>query len=287
MADGTTRGKRRLARFVRELQEKSGLTPEEIAKRIRVSRPTVTRLLAGTHLARWPSLSVILDVLEATPEQKTFLLQMWEVADVDNATVEYAAALPIKYRRFRMDELEAYRERTLDVTHVPGMLQTPAYAEAIAHASHRLIVGDGWDRTAAAERLTRRHLLDREEPFEFHALVDEAALRRMVGGPEVMREQLDFLVESAARPNVTVQVLPFDLGAYGPQPTALLLLLDFPEEDAPCAAYTEEISGLAMLEEQDQVQPLDGIWRDAASVALTPVESVEFIKAVRESLGDR
>ncbi|QTR05621.1 helix-turn-helix domain-containing protein [Saccharothrix algeriensis] len=165
MADGTTRGKRRLARFIKQLQEKSGLTAEEIARRTRVSRPTVTRLLAGTHLARWPSVSVILDELGAAPEQKTFLLQMWEVADVDNATIEHAAALPVKYRRFRMDELEAHRERTLDVVYVPGMLQTAAYAEAVARASHRLVIGDSWDRTAAAERLTRQQLLDREEPF--------------------------------------------------------------------------------------------------------------------------
>ncbi|GAA1338977.1 helix-turn-helix domain-containing protein [Saccharothrix algeriensis] len=287
MADGTTRGKRRLARFIKQLQEKSGLTAEEIARRTRVSRPTVTRLLAGTHLARWPSVSVILDELGAAPEQKTFLLQMWEVADVDNATIEHAAALPVKYRRFRMDELEAHRERTLDVVYVPGMLQTAAYAEAVARASHRLVIGDSWDRTAAAERLTRQQLLDREEPFELHTLIDEAALRRVVGGPEVMRGQLDHLVESAQRPNVTVQVLPFDVGAYGPQPTALLLLLDFPEQDAPCAAYTEEISGLAMLEEQEEVEPLDGIWRDAAASALTPAESLEFIKAVRDTLGDR
>ncbi|MBW4719756.1 helix-turn-helix domain-containing protein [Saccharothrix obliqua] len=283
MADGTTRGKRRLARFVRELQEKSGLTPEEIAKRIRVSRPTVTRLLAGTHLARWPSLSVILDVLEATPEQKTFLLQMWEVADVDNATVEHAAALPVRYRRFRMDELEAHRERTLDVVYVPGMLQTGAYAEAVARAAHRVVTGDRWERTAAAERRARQRLLDRDPPFELHALIDEAALRRVVGGPEVMRAQLDHLVAAAARDNVTVQVLPFGVGAYGPTPSALLLLLDFPEPDAPCAAYTEEVSGLAMLEEQHEVAPLDGVWRDAAEVALPPRESVDFIKAVRDS----
>ncbi|RKT52100.1 helix-turn-helix domain-containing protein [Saccharothrix australiensis] len=286
MADGTTRGKRRLARFIKQLQEKSGLTAEEIAKRTRVSRPTVTRLLAGTHLARWPSLSVILDVLGATPEQKTFLLQMWEVADVDNASVEYAAALPIKYRRFRMDELEAYRERTLDSTHVHGLLQTAAYAEAVARASHRLITGDSWDQTAALERSTRQQLLDRPEPFEFHALLDEAALRRMVGGPEVMREQLDHLVRAADRPNVTIQVLPFGIGAYAPLLSALVLL-DFPEADAPCAAYTEEVSGLAMLEEQEDVEPLDGVWRDAASAALTPGESIEFIKAVRDTLGDR
>jgi len=286
MADGTTRGKRRLARFIKQLQEKSGLTAEEIARRTRVSRPTVTRLLAGTHLARWPSVSVILDELGAAPEQKTFLLQMWEVADVDNATIEHAAALPVKYRRFRMDELEAHRERALDSTHVHGLLQTAAYAEAVAHASHRVIVGDCWDRTAAAERLTRQQLLDREEPFEFHALVDEAALRRMVGGPEVMRGQLDHLVEVAARPNVTIQVLPFGIGAYAPLLSALVLL-DFPEPDAPCAAYTEELSGLAMLEEQEEVEPLDGIWRDAAASALPPDESVEFIKAVRDTLGDR
>ncbi|MBB5959003.1 transcriptional regulator with XRE-family HTH domain [Saccharothrix tamanrassetensis] len=285
MADGTTRGKRRLARFIKQLQGKSGLTAEEIARRTRVSRPTVTRLLQGTHLARWPSVSVILDELAAPPELKTFLLRMWEVADVDNARIEHAGALPVKYRRFRMDELEAYRERTLDVAYVPGMLQTAGYAEAVARASHRLVVGDDWVETAGAERLSRQQLLSRADPFELHALIDEAALRRAVGGPAVLREQLDHLVDAAERPNVTIQVLPFDAGAYGPQPTALLLL-DFPEEDAPCAAYTEEISGLAMLEEPEEVEPLDGVWRDAAAAALTPEDSVKFVLAVRDTLGD-
>ncbi|WP_433267440.1 helix-turn-helix domain-containing protein [Actinosynnema sp. CS-041913] len=285
MADGTTRGKRRLARFIKQLQDKSGLTAEEIARRTRVSRPTVTRLLQGTHLARWPSVSVILDELGAPPELKTFLLQMWEVADVDNALVEHAMALPIKYRRFRMDELEAYGERSLDTTYIHGLLQTAAYAEALAYASHRLIIGDTWDETAAAERLTRQQLLTRESPFALHALIDEAALRRIVGGPQVMREQLDHLVKAAALPNVTIQVLPFGVGAYGPLLSALVLL-DFPEADAPCAAYTEEISGLAMLEEQHEVEPLDGIWRDAVAIALAPDQSVEFIRAVRDTLGD-
>jgi hypothetical protein len=164
------------------------------------------------------------------------------------------------------------------------MLQTAGYAEAVARAARRRITGDSWDERAAAERSERQELLFREKPLVFHALVDEAALRRPVGGVEVMRGQLDHLVTMAARPNVTVQVLPYAIGAYGAQAGGLHLL-EFAESDEPFTAYAEALTGLAPVEDED-AEVLSAVWDDAARLALTAEDSVSLIRAVRAALGD-
>ncbi|WP_367133378.1 helix-turn-helix domain-containing protein [Saccharothrix sp. HUAS TT1] len=284
MAIGSTRGKRRLGRHIKPILERSGLKVDEVVKLSRVSRPTVTRMLSGDALARWPTLSMVLDVIGATPEEKTRALQLWEIADVDPYAIEHARDLPTNYKRLRMDELEAVRERTIDSALVPGLLQTAGYAEALARAARRRIVGDSWDSRAAAERFDRQAALTRENPIEYHALIDETALRRLVGGAEVMREQLDHLVAMAGRPNVTIQVLPYSVGAYGAQAGGLQLL-EFTESDEPLTAYVEALTGLVPVEDED-AEVLAAVWEDVARLALTAEDSVSLIGAVRDTLGD-
>ena len=285
MAIGSTRGKRRLGRHIRPILDRSGLKVDEVVKESRVSRPTITRMLSGEALARWPALSMVLDVIGATPEEKTRALQLWEVADVDPSAIEHARDLPAGYKRFRMDELEAVRERTLDSALVPGLLQTASYAEALARAARRRIVGESWDSRAAAERSDRQAALTRANPVEYHALIDEAALHRLVGGPEVMADQVDHLVEMAGRPNVTIQVLPYSVGAYGAQVGAMFLL-DFDQSDEPRTAYVEALTGMVPVEDEE-AEVLSAVWDDAARLALTAEDSVSLIGAVRQRLGER
>ena len=285
MAIGSTRGKRRLGRHIRPILERSGLKVDEVVKLSRVSRPTITRMLSGEALARWPALSMVLDVIGATPEEKTRALQLWEVADVDPSAIEHARDLPANSTRLRMDELEAVRERTLDTVLVPGLLQTAGYAEAVARATHRQIIGDSWDSRAAAERSDRQEALTRANPIKYHALIDEAALRRLVGGSDVMRDQLDHLVAMAGRSNVTIQVLPHAVGSYGVAGGAVFLL-DFVESDEPRAAYVEALTGMIPVEDEE-AEVLSAVWEDAARLALAEEDSVRFIGAVRDALGDR
>ncbi|MFI9008910.1 helix-turn-helix domain-containing protein [Actinosynnema sp. NPDC053489] len=278
MAIGSTRGKRRLGRHLRPILERSGLKVDEVVKRSRVSRPTIIRMLSGDALARWPTLAMVLDVIGATPEERTRALQLWEVADVDPAALGHARDLPADHKRFRLDELEAVRERSLDPALVPALFRTAEYAEALARSARR----GGGDRHAAAERTA---LLFGERPLEVHALVDEAALRRLVGGPGVMRDQLDHLLSLAALPNVTVQVLPYDVGAYGAH-AGCLTLLEFPEADEPRSAYAEALTGLIAVDDE-QVDALSEAWDDAARQALTPEDSLKFVQAARDALEDR
>ncbi|TDQ01275.1 helix-turn-helix domain-containing protein [Labedaea rhizosphaerae] len=282
MAVGTTRGKRRLGRYIRPLMERSGLTPKEVATQARCAQQTVTRLLSGDSLPRIHLFLMILSVLDVREDERAKAVQLWEVADADTATIEHAAELPVSYRRFRIDEREGRLERTLDAVIIPGLLQTPEYAAA--NASKGRVRGN-WDAEAeAAERRDRQGLLHRpENPLELHALIDEAVLRRVIGGSEVMAGQLDHLLAMAALPHVTVQVIPFDVGAYGAM-SGPLVLLSFPEDDEPDSAYVESLIGMHTVENQVDVSALSAVWDGAAAMARSPEETITIIRALRGNL---
>lgn len=284
MAVGTTRGKRRLGRYIKPLRLRAQLKPEDLAERADCARQTVTRLESGVALPRIHLFRTILAELGVTADERERALQLWKLADVDTATIEHAQDLPMKYRRFRMDETEATLERTLDTVIIPGLLQTPEYAAAKAYASRKLLQGR-WDSDAeAAERRDRQGLLRREsEPLNLHALIDEVALRRMVGGPKVMRGQLDHLLVMGALPHVTIQTIPFAVGAYGAM-SGPVIILSFPEEDEPDAAYAESLTGLHTMENEANVSALSVVWDDVAAAAFSADDSAEFIREVRKAV---
>lgn len=284
MAVGTTRGKRRLGRYIRPLMERAGLEPADVAKQALCARQTVTRLLTGHALPRVHLFMIILNVLQVTEDERQRALKLWEVADADTTTIEHAHDLPVSYMRFRMDEREAWRERTLDAVIVPGLLQAPAYASAKAVGSRALTHGR-WDpEREAAERRDRQAPLRRENsPLELHSLIDEAALHRMIGGPAVMVEQLDHLLAMAELPHVTIQVIPFDVGAHGAL-SGPLFILSFPEDDEPDSAYVESLAGMHTVEKPDLVSALSAVWDGAAGAALPPDESVTFIRSARDAV---
>jgi hypothetical protein len=199
---------------------------------------------------------------------------------VDPATIEFAEALPARYRRFRLDEAEAVRERSLDLVIVPGMLQTPDYAAAIYRGRHLLNKMPEWESRAATERKNRQELLQRKEnPLELHALIGEAVLERVIGNPDVMAAQLDHLLEAAELSNVTIQVIRKDHGAHGGM-SGPMFLLSFADEDEPDAAYVESVLGLATVDNKS-VAALSAVWDEVADAAPTPTESLKIIRAAR------
>jgi hypothetical protein len=168
---------------------------------------------------------------------------------------------------------------------VPGYLQTAEYAAEIWRGARRLTRSDS-ETVAASERQERQELLTRKEnPLELHALIDEVALCRMIGGPDVMAAQLDHLLTASGRPNVTIQVLPFGLGAYGPL-TGALVLLGFADPDEPGLAYLEYIAGGQTVENEDGVAMLSAVWDDVAAAAPSPRQSKRLIRAAREAVAN-
>ncbi|KOX24771.1 hypothetical protein ADK67_17460 [Saccharothrix sp. NRRL B-16348] len=283
MAVGTTRAKRRLGRHVKPIVERAGLKPAEVADLVKTSKDTVNRLLSGDHLPRYPTFLAIMMVLKATDEELGEGTALWERANVDAVVVEHASALSSGYLRFRMDEGEATAERSLDPTMVPGILQLGNYAEELGRCAPALTAGKGWTAQAAAERRDRQGLLSRSfDPLRLHALIDEAALYRVVGGRELMAEQLTHLLAVTEQDNVTVQVVPFEIGAYGPQFGALTLL-DYPEPDEPLSVYVEGHGGIKVVENERMVGKLVAAWEDVARLALDPEQSAKRIREVRDT----
>ncbi|MEV1113582.1 helix-turn-helix transcriptional regulator [Actinosynnema sp. NPDC049800] len=283
MAVGTTRAKRRLGRHVKPIVERAGLKPAEVADLVKTSKDTVNRLLSGDHLPRYPTFLAIMMVLKATDEELGEGTALWERANVDAVVVEHASALSPGYLRFRMDEGEATAERSLDPTMIPGILQLGSYAEEMGRGAPALTAGKGWTAQAAAERGDRQGLLSRAvNPLQLHALIDEAALYRVVGGRELMYEQLTHLLTVAQQDNVTLQIVSFDTGAYGPQFGALTLL-DYPEPEEPLSVYVEGHSGIKVVENERMVSRLVEAWDDVARLALDPKQSAKCIREVRDA----
>lgn len=254
-----------------------------MAALVRCSPRTVSRLISGENLPRYAVFVAILGVLHATDEERVRAIELWEMANADTATIEHAATLPDRYMRFRMDEREAESERTVDAVIIPGMLQTPEYADALAVGNAQLIPGEAWSAAAAAERRDRQALLSRDPvPLRLHALIDEAALRRMIGGPGVMRTQLDHLVAMGQLPNVDVQAVPFGVGAYGAL-SGPVTILGFMEPDEADSAYVESLTGLDTVETVEHVSRLVAVWDDVAARALSAAQTAEFIRSVRDN----
>ncbi|WP_189221962.1 DUF5753 domain-containing protein [Saccharothrix coeruleofusca] len=263
--------------------ERTGLKPVEVAKLVRTSPDTVKRMLSGDHLPRYPTFLAVMTMIKATEEELAEGTALWERANKDAVVVEHATALSLNYLRFRMDEGEAVRERTLDQQLIPGLLQLGAYAESLGERARALMAGKGWTEQAAAERRDRQGLLSRTSPpFHLHAVIDEAALHRAVGGRELMAEQLTHLLRVAEQDNVTLQVLAFDSGSYGAHIGALVLL-DYPEPDEPFSLYVEEYDGIKVVEDAGKVNRLAAAWDDAARLALGHEQSVKRIREVRDS----
>lgn len=179
-------------------------------------------------------------------------------------------------------ETEAASTRAYESELMPGLLQTPAYYRAFLRAApaagnddeieHKIEV-----RSARQERLTR------ENPLKFWAVVNEAVIRRVVGGKETMRDQLRHVVDLARQPHVSVQVLPFKAGAH-PAMDGSFTILDFPEPSDPDVVYLENQTGSLYLEETPQVERYTLMFNHLIAKALDPDESLAMITRVAEEL---
>lgn len=281
MAVGTTRGKRKLGALMEQYREKSGLKADAIIKEVRTSRSTWSRMIAGEARPRWALFFAILSVMKVSDEERERAMALWEIADDEAVPIKHANALAKNYLRFRRDETEAVAERLADAVLIPGMFQTAEYAAALASGSRLLASAEDWREQVVPERLDRQGLLRREpNPLVVHALIDEAALRRDIGGPEVMRAQYDHLLRLAEMPNVTFQAIRTGIGAYGAF-AGNFVILDFADDLG--SVYFETLTGGVSVEDEESVGKVRAVWDDMADHALSTEETVEFVRAMRGS----
>jgi hypothetical protein len=217
--------------------------------------------------------SALLVVYGVTGPERKRLIGMAERVK-DTGWWEVIGGLPAESRTLIRLEAEATSIVNWQPLLVPGLLQTPDYVRALMRGGG-VPEADAQGRVAA--RLGRQAILTRDEPPELEVLLDEMVLRRVLGGHRVMARQLRHLIEAAERPNVTLRVVPFGVGAHtgldGP-----IVLLAF-ARNRPVVHLEHKLSGL-FLDEPKQV----GFFRREADrlaeVALSPAESVDLVARV-------
>jgi hypothetical protein len=140
--------------------------------------------------------------------------------------------------------------RTYEVQFVPGLLQTADYARAVTKRGQPSLSEEDVERRVGL-RLSRQRVLNRSEPARLWAVIDEAVLRRPIGGAQVLRDQLEHLVLRSKEPNITLQVLPFRVGGHAE--TGAFTLLRFPEPDLSDIVYVEQLTSALYLDKPEDL----------------------------------
>ncbi len=180
-------------------------------------------------------------------------------------------------------EAEAARIKYYQSVIVPGLLQTPDYARAMHKANVPKIPAERIDELIEV-RLTRQLLLAKNPPISLEVVLDEAVLHRLVGGPVVMRAQLGRLVEAAKQPNVTIQAIPYAVGAH-PAMDSTFNILEF-AGSVSSVVYVEGLVGWLYVERSQDVARYQQVFEHLRSVALNPQESIELLERVARGYSD-
>jgi len=257
-----------LARQLQALREKAGMNYDQAARAIYSSEWTIRRMERAEGGLKPLTVKSLLQAYGITdPGEIEAFLGLARDASKPGWWHSYDDVLPSWFRIAIGLEESASLIRAYEPQVVPGLLQTEDYIRAITAASSPAVPEDFTER-AVALRLTRQHLLSRPEPPGYWAVLDETVLRRPIGGPDVMRGQIEQLIECAARPNVTLQVLPFSAG-WHPAMYGMFNIFRFPSEQLPDIVYTEALTGAYYLNKPDEsaryTEALDRMCAQAAS----------------------
>ncbi|MEU5850075.1 helix-turn-helix domain-containing protein [Saccharopolyspora shandongensis] len=270
---------RRVARTLRDWRRSKGATQEEVAKPLRWSVPKLSRIERADTIAGPAEIIAIGTVLGIEEPERDRLVQL-AVASLE--TGWWNTYAPDAVRGDFEDYLEveevATLLRTFEIHLVPGLLQTAEYYEAILREA---VKGSHEELLSARRRLRqeRQARLDAESPLSYHAIVHESALRLPIGGHDVMRNQLEHLLARNELPNVTLQVLPVDVGAYPGFGSAYHLVTSGPEDVQ--GVYLENLHDGLYLEDDAEIQVYTLTFERLAERALSPEASVQRIADLR------
>ena len=269
-----TVGRRWLAQEIRRLREEAGLKQSDLAKRLRCGAPKIAHIESMRNPVNGPDLEVLLPFLGVPADRIDWYLRLADLAQ-EKGWWDGNRAVPSWFSLYIGLEWGASELHEWDMGFIPGLLQTPAYAEALL-ALDASDAGTPLDERIGA-RLQRQSALHRErEPLLLHAIVDESAMHRAVGGEAVMREQMEHLIEMSEHPRVALQLMPFQAGPHRGQ-LGSFHVLRFPRDGDPGVVYLENQRGGLYLEEDDEVASFATEFGDLRNRALSQDDSAEFL----------
>ncbi|MEV7011030.1 helix-turn-helix transcriptional regulator [Streptosporangium sp. NPDC051022] len=271
-----------LGKYLKEYREAAGLTLRQSGDYLQRDAGTISRVESGIIPARVADVLALLNLYGVDDRKVRDGLEqlsrdIWRKGWWDGyAADSLGGMLDHAWLETRAEGIRSYA-----VMLVPGLLQTRDYASAVITASGMGVPADQIERWVEF-RMTRQRVLDTEAAPRLRVILDEAVLHRMIGGPEVMRVQLEHLSEAITRPNVTLQVLPFTAGAHASLEGSFMIfdMLE-PYSDVTCV----ETRGGAVYTEAEGVENFARAYDSIHNAALTPDESATVIRSAIDSVG--
>ena len=283
---GPTVRRRQLGKELRRLREGAGKTIAEAAQWVGIKSPTISKIENGRQAIRPTNVRLLLQLYGIGAPEADTLIRLAGEANQRGWWASYGDTVPDWFRNFVGLESDASEIDGYDSELVPGQLQTAEYAEAIIMAAHPNTTQTELTRLVTFRRQRQERLVGNTPP-RLHFVLNEAVLRRPVGGPEAFARQLDYLAEMARLPHVDLQVLPFSTGPHAAMGQTFTVVR-FPGDEAGLDfAYLENDRGALYLERPADVERYQAIFSQLAVASLTSGETREFLAKVSPETGER
>jgi transcriptional regulator with XRE-family HTH domain len=264
--------RRRIAAELKRLREERGLTLDHAARELGVARSTMSRIENAQVSVRPGDVRTLLELYGVPSDDAASLVQVARDARQRGWWHAYSDVLPSRFEVYVGLEQAASEICTFDMALVPGLLQTADYARAAIEAERPDASPTEVDRRT---ELRMRRQYDEARP-ELLVVLDEAVIRRVVGGPATMRAQLERLADEGEAPGLTLQIVPFGAGAHASM-IGSFSILAFPDRADPPVVYLESRAGGLYVEGND-TRAYDRTFRSLQAVALAPKASTDLIR---------
>jgi hypothetical protein len=241
-----------LGAHLRRLRESKGITREDAGWQIRASGSKISRMELGRVSFKERDVADLLTLYGVADEREhAELLALARQANTPGWWHQFGDILPPWFQSYLGLESAASLIRTYEVQFVPGLLQTADYARAVIRLGHSNASNQEIERRIELRR-SRQQVLKKANPPKLWAVIDEAVLRRPIGGAQVMGAQIEALIEASKLPHIRLQIIPFDAGGHaaagGP-----FAILRFPDPELPDVVYVEQLTTAQYLDKRDDV----------------------------------
>ncbi|WP_093799758.1 helix-turn-helix transcriptional regulator [Streptomyces sp. Wb2n-11] len=264
---------------LRRLRESRGVTREAAGYSIRASESKISRMELGRVSFKARDVEDLLTLYGVTDAaERESLLSLAREANVAGWWHSYGDVLPGWFQTYIGLEGAASLIRIYEVQFVHGLLQTESYAHAVVSRGMPHASAAETDRRVAL-RLERQKVLVSEHAPHFHAVLDEAALRRPYGDRAVMRNQLKHLIEVSEQPNITLQVMPFSFGGHAGESGAFTMLR-FPESDLSDLVYLEQLTSALYLDKREEVAQYERVMERLQKDSPSPAETRDVLRGL-------
>jgi transcriptional regulator with XRE-family HTH domain len=264
---------------LRRLREAAGVPPEKAGYAIRASRSKISRMETGRVRFKIRDVEDLLTLYGVTEgQQRLKVMALARQSGVPDWWTKYSDILPDWFETYLGLESAAATIRNFEIQFVPGLLQTEDYAHAVTLLGHQAAPTEEIERRVVLRR-KRQDLLTAPQPPRMWMIMDEAVLRRPVGGASVMRAQLRHLIEAGRAPHVTIQVVPYTRGGHAGAGGSFSVLR-FDEPDLPDVVYIEQLTSALYLDQRPDVEHYLEVIDQLSGEALTPTATRQFIEQV-------